>query len=106
MQNLLDMPSHYKLYTGHDYPPADSSREPVSCVTVAEQLESNEHAKRGTVEQDFVNWRRERDSSLREPKLLHQALQVNIRGGRLPLSADGSQRTFLQVQFHVPYSLC
>lgn len=106
MQVLLALPSHYKLYTGHDYPPAATGREPMSFVTVAEQLESNKHVKKGIEVHDFVKWRQERDSSLREPKLLHQALQVNIRGGRLPANADGGQRTFLQVPFHAPDTLC
>lgn len=106
MQRLLALPSHYKLYTGHDYPPADAGRGPMPFVTVAEQLESNKHIKKGTQEHEFVNWRRERDSGLKEPRLLHQALQVNIRGGRLPQSPDGSQRTFLQVPFGVPQALC
>ncbi|KAJ5215584.1 uncharacterized protein N7498_001991 [Penicillium cinerascens] len=106
MQTLLALPSHYKCYTDHDYPPADSGREPMPFVTVAEQLESNKHVKKGTQEHEFVNWRRDRDSNLKEPKLLHQALQVNIRGGRLPSSPDGSQRTFLQVPFCAPQALC
>jgi glyoxylase-like metal-dependent hydrolase (beta-lactamase superfamily II) len=103
MQQLLSLPPHYKLYTGHDYPPADSGREPMPCVTVAEQLERNKHVKKGIKEEDFINWRRERDSGLKEPRLLHQALQVNIRGGHLPPSHDGSQRTFLMMPVQVPY---
>ncbi|OOQ90604.1 metallo-beta-lactamase superfamily protein [Penicillium brasilianum] len=102
MQKLLGLPSHYKLYTGHDYPPADSGRAPLPFVTVAEQLEGNKHVKKGTGEDEFVDWRRKRDATLNEPRLLHQALQVNIRGGRLPKSSDGSQRTFLQVPFQIP----
>ena len=47
----------------------------------------NKHLKAGTLEEEFVAWRKERDGGLGEPRLLHQALQVNIRGGRLP--ADG-----------------
>lgn len=105
MQMLLALPPHYKLYTGHDYPPADSGRAPLPFVTVAEQLEGNKHVKKGTQKRDFVDWRIERDSGLKEPRLLHQALQVNIRGGHLPSSPDGSQRTFLQVPFQIPQTL-
>lgn len=102
MQRLLALPAHFRLYTGHDYPPADSGREPLAFVTVAEQLKGNKHVKQGTSEDEFVEWRQTRDATLNEPKLLHQALQVNIRGGRLPVSPDGSQRTFLLVPFHIP----
>lgn len=106
MQSLLALPAHYKLYTGHDYPPANSGRAPMPFVTVSEQLEGNKSVGRGAQEDKFVDWRRSRDSTLNEPKLLHQALQVNIRGGRLPASFDGSPRTFLQVPFRAPRSLC
>lgn len=102
MQKLLALPAHFRLYTGHDYPPADFGREPLAFVTVAEQLKGNKHVKQGTSEDEFVEWRRTRDATLNEPRLLHQALQVNIRGGRLPVSSDGSQRTFLLVPFHIP----
>jgi hypothetical protein len=47
-------------------------------------MEHNKHLKRGTSETEFVSWRTERDAGLAEPKLIHQALQVNIRAGRLP----------------------
>ncbi|KAJ5257095.1 hypothetical protein N7478_013199 [Penicillium angulare] len=105
MQTLLALPPHFKLYTGHDYPPQDSGRGPTPFVTVEQQLVKNKHFKKGTQENEFVSWRRERDEVLNEPQLLHQALQVNVRGGRLPRSPDGSQRTFLQVPFQVPRSL-
>lgn len=99
MQKLLSLPGHFKLYTGHDYPP-DSRDIPVGqnvvgskaipFTTVETQGRENKHVKLGTQMEDFVKWRSERDSALAEPKLLGQAMQVNIRGGRLPLqSSDG-----------------
>jgi glyoxylase-like metal-dependent hydrolase (beta-lactamase superfamily II) len=90
MKKLLSLPPHYRLYTGHDYPPAGgsndkaASRDAMPFVTVQEQKECNKHVKDGTSEEAFVEWRAERDRVLREPKLLHQALQVNVRGGRMP----------------------
>lgn len=81
-RKLLSMPGEYGLYTGHDYP--DGTREALPYTTVAVQRETNKHVKSGTREEDFVRWRGERDAGLGEPRLLHQALQVNIRGGRLP----------------------
>ena len=102
---LLSLPPHYHLYTGHDYPPperkaAQEGTEPKAHTTVAEQSAKNKHVKAGTAEEEFVNWRRERDGSLPEPKLIHQALQINIRAGRLPpVGADGFR--FLQVPLKV-----
>ncbi|KAK3996153.1 putative Zn-dependent hydrolase [Cladorrhinum sp. PSN332] len=88
-RTILSFPPHYRIYTGHDYPPGgDSGRtEPLPYTTVAEQQQQNKHLKTGTQREDFVKWRTERDGVLGEPRLLHQALQVNIRGGRMP--ADG-----------------
>lgn len=103
MKKLLSLPSHYRLYTGHDYPPA-SSRDPVAFVTVAEQRERNKHVGGDTPEEQFVQWRTERDRGLNEPRLLHPALQVNVRGGRMPrLAGDG--RAFLQLPVQVPAML-
>ncbi|EGO59792.1 hypothetical protein NEUTE1DRAFT_145723 [Neurospora tetrasperma FGSC 2508] len=83
VQTLFSLPAQYRIYTGHDYPSADS-RSPQPYTTVADQKLLNKHLKEGTTKDQFVNWRQERDSGLAEPKLLHQALQVNVRAGRMP----------------------
>ena len=53
--------------------------------------------KSGVEEETFVKWRSERDATLGEPRLLHQSLQFNIRGGRLPKMTQGGDRLL-----HVP----
>jgi hypothetical protein len=50
----------------------------------------------GTTQAQFVAARNARDAGLPVPVLLYPALQVNIRGGRLP-EADASGRRYLQV---------
>ncbi|EGY19821.1 metallo-beta-lactamase superfamily protein [Verticillium dahliae VdLs.17] len=90
-RKLLALPDECRIWTGHDYPPkAEGRHDPVPHQTVAEQKKDNKHLKHGVVEDEFVNWRAERDSGLAVPRLMHQALQVNARGGRLP-RANGSQ---------------
>jgi glyoxylase-like metal-dependent hydrolase (beta-lactamase superfamily II) len=91
MMTLLDFPEHFKIYSGHDYPPASRNVPgPQDFATVAEHRAHNKHVKVGTKEEDFVNWRSERDSGLAEPKLLKMSMNVNLRGGRLPTTAvDG-----------------
>lgn len=106
MKTLLDLPLHYKLYTGHDYPPANAdgqgkSRQPMPCVTVGEQRERNKHAKQDSTEEDYVTWRSERDQGLTEPKLIHQALQVNARGGRMPKRTHNG-KVFFNFLVNVP----
>lgn len=84
-QRLLALPGDFRLYTGHDYPPASrEGGEAVPWTSVDEQRSGNKHVKVGSTEAEFVEWRRERDGLLGEPRLLHQALQFNVRGGILP----------------------
>lgn len=106
MQKLLSLPLDFKLYTGHDYPPSDTGREPMPYVTVRQQREANKHIKDGTSKDEFIKWRTERDASLNEPRLLHQALQVNIRGGRMPPGWGGSKRSFFLMPVQLPGLLC
>jgi len=99
VQKLLSLPPHFKLYTGHDYPP-DGRDVPVGVyavgtkavpfTTVEAQSRENKHVKRGTDMTQFVQWRSERDGSLAEPKLMAPAMQVNVRGGRLPAQSSDS----------------
>ncbi|KAL1626431.1 hypothetical protein SLS56_006835 [Neofusicoccum ribis] len=106
MRKLLSVPPHYRLYTGHDYPPADrvhdgGQGQPRPFATVEEHRKQNKHVKDGTTEADFIKWRTERDSSLSHPRLIHQSLQFNIRAGRPPsTSPDGTP--LLRVPLNVP----
>lgn len=85
VQTLLNLPPHFQVYPGHDYPPAERKADgALPCASVREHRESNKHVKLGTREEDFVKWRTERDSTLAEPKLLKISMNVNLRGGRLP----------------------
>jgi glyoxylase-like metal-dependent hydrolase (beta-lactamase superfamily II) len=144
-QKLLDLPPHYRLYTGHDYPPESRAEleagvKELPFTTVAKQRAENKHVNSGTREEDFIKWRTDRDrfaspplptifspeisfpiffrtcqtdffffsahthSTLSEPRLLHQSLQVNIRGGRLPRPTEAGFR-FLKVPLKVPDAL-
>jgi hypothetical protein len=85
------LPDHVKVWTGHDYPSA-ARKEPVPFMSVAEQRERNGYLQDGLTEEAFLEKRTQRDSALSEPRLLHQSLQVNIRGGRLPEPSPGGQR--------------
>ncbi|KAL5050596.1 hypothetical protein BDW71DRAFT_194366 [Aspergillus fruticulosus] len=82
---LLSFPRHVRIWTGHDYPPdGPGGRPPVACTSVGEHREKNKHLKTGFSEEDFVALRKGRDEKLAPPRLLHAALQINIRGGRMP----------------------
>ena len=58
--------------------------------TVAAQKAGNKHLAGGVSESEFVRLREERDATLALPQRILHALQVNLRGGRLPdPEADG-----------------
>ncbi|OAA62339.1 metallo-beta-lactamase superfamily protein [Cordyceps fumosorosea ARSEF 2679] len=99
---LLALPPTCRLYAGHDYPPAGSGREPRPWATVEEQRARNKHVKEGTGLEEFVRWREGRDKGLGEPRLLHPALQTNVRGGKLAETKTGSGVTMLSLPVKMP----
>ncbi|HEX6072360.1 MAG TPA: hypothetical protein VFY95_05065, partial [Sphingomicrobium sp.] len=56
----------------------------------------NIHVGGGISEEEFVAMREARDKTLCTPRLLYPAIQVNIRGGRLPPAEPGGRR-FLKI---------
>ncbi len=78
---ILALPDETRVFTGHDYQPG--GRNPKWESTVGEQKRSNPHLS-GMSETMFVELREARDRTLPMPKLILHALQVNVRGGRLP----------------------
>ena len=90
IKKLLSYPSEFKLFVGHDYPSND--RHPKCWTTVGEQNEINEHFKK---QESFIEFRQFRDQQISSnPKLLHQSMQMNIRGGRFPEADDDGQHRF------------
>lgn len=81
IQDILALPDETRLFTGHDYQPG--GRAPKWESTVGEQKRRNPHLA-GMTEEGFIQLREARDRTLPMPKLILHALQVNIRGGRLP----------------------
>jgi glyoxylase-like metal-dependent hydrolase (beta-lactamase superfamily II) len=94
IRELLDLPPDTALYVGHDY--CKDGRDPQCMATVAEHRTNNIHVKDGISEEEFVRVRTERDATLPLPVLMLAALQVNIRGGRLP-EPDPCGRSFLRI---------
>ncbi|KAH0499815.1 hypothetical protein TgHK011_006981 [Trichoderma gracile] len=90
-RRLLSLPDHVKIWTGHDYPPQGRG-SPRAYMTVHEHREQNKHLKDGITAEEFVAMRNERDAKLAAPRMLHQSLQINIRGGRLPTPTDEGDR--------------
>ncbi|NNU64652.1 TIGR01244 family phosphatase [Rhizobium sp. WYCCWR 11152] len=93
IQAILSLPEETRLFSGHDYQPG--GRHPRWESTVAAQKRSNPHIA-GIDEAGFVALRQARDRTLPKPKLMLHALQVNIRGGRLP-EPEGNGRRYLKI---------
>lgn len=86
IQRIYSLGDNARLYLCHDYPA--EGVEPRAMVTVAEQRAGNTHARDGVTEDEFVAMREARDATLDMPLLILPAVQVNIRGGRLPPAED------------------
>lgn len=89
IQAILALPEETRIFTGHDY--QQGGRAPRWESTVADQKKSNSHVA-GLTEEEFVALRTKRDKTLPMPKLILHALQVNIRGGRLPEPEPNGKR--------------
>ncbi|AJE45940.1 MBL fold metallo-hydrolase [Celeribacter indicus] len=94
LQTLLALPGDTRVFVGHDY--GKDGRDPDCMAVVAEHRRANIHVKDGTDREEFVALRAARDATLPLPKQMLHALQVNIRGGRLP-EPDGQGRAVFRI---------
>jgi len=86
---ILALPDDTRLFVGHDYD-SKTREEPAWESTVAQQRAHNTHLGGGTSREAFITLREARDATLKLPQRMLHALQVNLRGGRLPEpEADG-----------------
>ena len=95
IQDILALPADTRLFVGHDYG-AEGRDEPMWEATVTEHKAHNRHVKDGTVREDWIERRNARDATLPLPDRILAALQINLRGGRLP-PAEGDGHTYLKL---------
>jgi glyoxylase-like metal-dependent hydrolase (beta-lactamase superfamily II) len=91
---ILSLPEATRLFTGHDYMP--EGRPACWESSVGEQKRSNIHLKANPSESAFVTMREKRDAELSMPRQILHALQVNMRGGRLP-EPEANGRVYLKI---------
>lgn len=94
IQAILALPDQTRIFVGHDYMP--NGREPLWESTVAAQKAENIHLTKCPTQAEFVAFREARDSTLAMPKLILEALQVNINGGNLP-APESNGRRYLKI---------
>ena len=95
IQRIFALPPETRLFLCHDYM-APGRSEYAWQTTVGEEAERNVHLGGGASAEAFTEMRQARDATLCTPKLLYPAIQVNIRGGRLPPPAANGSR-FLRI---------
>lgn len=94
IQRILALPDDTRLFTGHDYKPHGRDAQWES--TVAQQKSGNSHVGGGRDRESYIKLREARDKTLPLPELMLSALQVNLRGGRLPAPEDNG-RSYLKI---------
>lgn len=87
IQKVLALPDAMRLFMCHDYGPG--GRDIMWESTVAEQKAGNIHVGQGKTRAAFIKFRRARDATLAVPRLILPSLQVNMRAGELPRTAEG-----------------
>src|SRR5690606_20300243 len=95
IQDILALSPETRIFVGHDYG-TDDRDEPKWEATVAEHKAGNRHVKDGTHREEWIKRRDERDVTLPLPDRILAALQVNLRGGRLP-PAEDDDRVYLKL---------
>ncbi|MGH6954416.1 MAG: MBL fold metallo-hydrolase [Alphaproteobacteria bacterium] len=94
IRRILALPPETRLFVCHDYRPGG---RPLAFETsVAAQRAGNTHVRDGVSEAEFVAMRRARDKTLILPEHLLAAIQINIRGGRLP-PAEPNGTSYLKI---------
>ncbi|GGO55692.1 Glyoxylase, beta-lactamase superfamily II [Roseovarius pacificus] len=94
LQAILALPDATRLFIGHDYPPVGDRTEPAWEATVADHRANNPHVGGGASREEFMKIRDTRDATLGLPDRMLYALQVNLRGGRLPEAENDGNSYF------------
>jgi len=94
LQAILALPEQTRLFVGHDYPPVGDREEPAWEATVAAHKRDNPHVGGDVGREAFMQVRDTRDATLGLPDRILYALQVNLRGGRLPEPESDGERYF------------
>jgi glyoxylase-like metal-dependent hydrolase (beta-lactamase superfamily II) len=79
---LYTLPDATRVFVAHDYP---NETRPVGWEsTIGKQKAENVRLAGSTTKEQFLGFRKERDATLKAPRLLYQSVQANIDAGRLP----------------------
>ena len=95
---LYELPDDTRVFVGHDYLP--EGRELRYQTTIGMSKRCNPQLRDHTTAEEFVQFRKQRDSRLKAPRLLYPSVQVNIDAGRLP-KPHANGRRYLTVPLNL-----
>lgn len=97
-KNLYTLPDETRVFVGHDYQPG--GRELAYETTIGEEKAKNIQLKANTTEDEFVQFRENKDKTLAAPKLIYQSILVNIDAGHLP-KAENNGKRYLKIPLNI-----
>lgn len=97
-KNLYSLPDETRVFVGHDYQPG--GRELQYETTIGEEKAKNIQLKANTSEDEFVQFRENKDKTLAAPKLIYQSILVNIDAGHLPKQESNGKR-YLKIPLNI-----
>jgi glyoxylase-like metal-dependent hydrolase (beta-lactamase superfamily II) len=95
-KNLYTLPDSTRVFVGHDYSP--NGRELEFETSIGASKKDNIQLKENTSERDFVEFRQNRDKTLKAPRLLYPSIQININAGKFP-PAEENGKSYLKIPF-------
>jgi glyoxylase-like metal-dependent hydrolase (beta-lactamase superfamily II) len=99
IRRILSLPPQTRLFMCHDYkaPGRDAYGWE---TTVADERKLNIHVHEGVSEDEFVELRTARDSTLDMPRLILASVQVNMRAGEMP-PPESNGTSYLKIPLNV-----
>jgi len=87
VRRLMQLPDETRVFLCHDYKAPNRDHFVWETTMLAERT-GNVHFHEGVGEDEFVEMRTQRDSTLEMPRLILPSIQVNMRGGHFPEPED------------------
>lgn len=87
---LYRLPDETRVFVGHDYQPGGRAVRFETSIGASKR--GNVQLDATTTRDAFVRFRRERDASLKPPRLLFASVQINVNAGRLPPARPNGRR--------------
>lgn len=95
-EKLYSLADDTKVFPGHDYP---AGRELQTVTSIGESKKLNVDLPAGRSEAEYIEFMENRDNKLPLPRLIYQAVQVNLAAGQLPKQESNGQ-SYLKIPIY------